>query len=622
MLLASLLALLALGLFLSRAGQRGALLLIPVLLSGIGGALLLPSGRKVPAGEPELVPLPDQVGSGACQSCHPSAYNTWYHTAHRAMTRLPHELSWDGQSSPQLPAQLSLGDAHWTLRATGEKQWEVEGPDLHQLAPFVDKKLRSGEPFSLARAAEQLPVVRRALIQVTGSQHYLVFWVAGPPGRELRLFPFVFLLAEKIWAPRSEVFLAPETEASALPSWNSNCIQCHAVSGRPGQSEGEQPTPWVHYHTQLTDRGIACEACHGPGRAHVEHFASPWRRHQAHQQKRRGEATPELHIEQPGSLSPQESSALCAQCHAYFVPQHPEEWWESGYTQRLPSHVDYEDARRLLQYQNDPESEPPAISRELSSIFWSDGTLRVGGREYHGLLDSPCFQAEPDQPSLGCLSCHQMHQSEPEPAQLLPSSQKNSECTNCHTHLPLTHSGHAEGSPGQECKNCHMPRTTYALLRATHSHRISSPSWQLTDPPSACALCHVDRSPAWLYESLSRLFPELAERSPPPPLSPEEADIPLGVRQLLSGNAAERAIYVDALVQPGTRQLVGSAWAEQLLSRLTTDPYPALRRMVERARRELAASPSEPLTPAALPPASLLDSLQAQRDDSPIVIAE
>ena len=46
-----------------------------------------------------------------------------------------------------------------------------------------------------------------------------------------------------------------------------------------------------------------------------------------------------------------------------------------------------------------------------SGSFWSDGMIRVSGREYNGLLDTPCFQRG----KMSCLSCHQMHQARGDP---------------------------------------------------------------------------------------------------------------------------------------------------------------------------------------------------------------
>ena len=38
----------------------------------------------------------------------------------------------------------------------------------------------------------------------------------------------------------------------------------------------------------------------------------------------------------------------------------------------------------------------------LKDRFWSDGMVRVTGREYNGLLDTACIQKG----KMSCLSCH------------------------------------------------------------------------------------------------------------------------------------------------------------------------------------------------------------------------
>ena len=35
-------------------------------------------------------------------------------------------------------------------------------------------------------------------------------------------------------------------------------------------------------------------------------------------------------------------------------------------------------------------------SRFIRDAFWSDGTVRVSGREYNGLIESPCFKNATD----------------------------------------------------------------------------------------------------------------------------------------------------------------------------------------------------------------------------------
>ena len=43
--------------------------------------------------------------------------------------------------------------------------------------------------------------------------------------------------------------------------------------------------------------------------------------------------------------------------------------------------------------------------------FWPDGRVRVGGREYPGIVQSACFESG----ELTCLSCHRMHQDAADP---------------------------------------------------------------------------------------------------------------------------------------------------------------------------------------------------------------
>src|SRR2546430_13546483 len=51
----------------------------------------------------------------------------------------------------------------------------------------------------------------------------------------------------------------------------------------------------------------------------------------------------------------------------------------------------------------------PIYASFAPSRYWSDGTVRVSGREYNALIESPCFSKG----AMTCLSCHSMHQSDP-----------------------------------------------------------------------------------------------------------------------------------------------------------------------------------------------------------------
>jgi formate-dependent nitrite reductase cytochrome c552 subunit len=94
-----------------------------------------------------------------------------------------------------------------------------------------------------------------------------------------------------------------------------------------------------------------------------------------------------------------------------------------------------------------------------------------------------------------------MHGREPDD-QLKPGMLGSAACTQCHGEARFTtrigeHTFHKVDSSGSECLNCHMPHTTYALLKGIRSHQIESPRVRASaryGVPNACNLCHLDRT--------------------------------------------------------------------------------------------------------------------------------
>ena len=87
----------------------------------------------------------------------------------------------------------------------------------------------------------------------------------------------------------------------------------------------------------------------------------------------------------------------------------------------------------------------------------------------------------------------------------------NEACTQCHPSIAANvtrHTNHGERSSGSACYNCHMPYTTYGLLKTIRSHTIGSPSVAETlnaGRPNACNLCHVDKTLRWTSDALATL---------------------------------------------------------------------------------------------------------------------
>ena len=522
------------------------------------------------------------------------------------------------------------------------------------MAPICTAGRRSWRtwPSAWARAIEPRRCWR-ALVLVTGSHHYQAFWVEGGEGRELRQFPFVYLLdpalaEEERWIPRRDAFLQPPDALPHVARWNANCVQCHSVGGRP--QHAEEPAPAGTYDTSVVDFGIGCEACHGPGAAHVAHYQSPLTRYV-------GRGNPRA-IVNPARLDAVRSSAACGQCHSYFVPRDAEDWWSNGFADSFRPGDDLDGSRLVLDYEVH-RGVPALLSRDLDSVFWPDGTIRVGGREYNGLVKSPCFEAASDERRIRCVSCHSMHASDPDD-QLAEGMDGARACTQCHTALAERveeHTHHRPSSPGSDCYNCHMPRTTYALLKGIRSHRITSPRVDTTPgaAPNACNLCHLDRGLSWTSHWLARWWgggshQDLATEHPateypatehpatehpatehpatehPADGAPvvEPGELPASVTWLLAGNAAQRVLLADALAWEPALAASDAGWQRDALLRALDDPYAAvryvarqsLRRLEEAAPTSRAAAPARALTPRDL------DALILQRDDTPITISE
>ncbi len=577
------------------------------------------------------------VGSAECKACHPGAYASWSHTYHKTMTRSAEFLLQEPSEGPTFPVSLDLDGATFELRIQDRKV-TVQGPDLHRIAADL-AQIRATPAASdawkrrkAASAWSNAPEVTRSIVLVTGSHHYLAFWVGGGPGSALRQFPHVYFLDERRWIPRREAFLQPPHALPYIANFNANCIQCHTVAGRPRQSEGTDVTTgifWEHYASDTADLGIACEACHGPGQQHVEHFRSPWARYRVG-----------LTAQPPGPRQAHDmfvadadhaelANAACGQCHSYFVPQNPDQWWDTGFSAAFKAGDVLTPSRTVLRASSTDQSSALAlVSAEQHSLFWSDGSIMVGGREYNGLTQSPCFTHGRSQQMISCVSCHSMHQGtrSGQIAHKWGDNQANAMCSQCHTVSP-THSRHQPDSPGALCVNCHMPKTSYALLSATRSHQITSPAPITREEhrsPQACALCHTDRPLDWLNRELGQFSSSGASQASPTQAPTE--DLPWALDQVLTGHAATRAIFVAALSSPESRDTAGDAPFAAVKETLLRDEYAAVAHMARRAQARLAGTVAGRVPRAAAafrpPSAQELRALEHKRDRRPIIVSE
>ncbi len=545
--------------------RRGGAALLGV--AGLTALALAPGERRDTAREraPKEEPRDGYVSSKACLGCHPGPYASWHRSFHRTMTQV---ASRESVLAPFAGTRLQVEGRSIDL-SERDGAYFATLPDPDLVAALSLRGVR--EP------SRDVPLVKREIVMTTGSHHYQAYWVPGARGNELRLLPVVYLLDEKRFVPRRDAFLQPPDSPSHAVRWNSNCVQCHSVGGRPEHDEASD-----RFATEAVELGIACEACHGPGRAHVERHRSPLERFARHFSDGGDDS-----IVNPARLPPDRASAICGQCHAYFVPRDEGRFWKSGFAEIFRPGEPLEGSRQVLDFERDRAGFGALVEAELESIFWRDGTIRIGGREYNALLQSKCHTGGSGERKLGCLSCHSMHDSEPAD-QLSKAGQSDRACSSCHeeqANAASAHTHHPPGSAGSRCYSCHMPYTSYALFKGIRSHRVDSPSVDneaVTGRPNACNGCHADRSLGWTADKLEEWYGISA-----PELGDAERSTSATLRALYRGNAAERALAAFALGQPDTARAIERPFQAAHLASLLDDPYSAVRLVAWKALRDM-----------------------------------
>jgi predicted CXXCH cytochrome family protein len=554
--------------------------------------------------EPAL-PAPIRSGSegfatsNACRACHPAEYASWHASYHRTMTQ---RAGTSNVASDQLRQggrlQVTSAERSVALYGRGAELW----------ASLPDPSMTSSVAPEAYETSFRTAPIRDVRVQLlTGSHRHQAFWVAGARAGELRAVPAVYLIAEQQLIPRRDAFLNPPDASEQAVRWNSNCVQCHAVAGAP-----EHDLVSDTFQSSAAELGIACEACHDQGERHVRAMQDPLARYRARSQHA-GEA-----IQNPAKLARERASEVCGRCHSYFFPKDELEWWTHGFSRSYRPGDELGRSQLLLSPEVLAQPGAPELGQSADSLFYRDGTIRIGGREHNGLVRSPCYERGQGEKKLSCLSCHSLHQSEPS-AQLAAGKAENQACTQCHSELEknvAAHTHHAPTSPGSLCYNCHMPHTSYALLGAIRSHRVDSPSFDVRtqDRPNACSLCHLEQSEAWAAAAARRWYGDepafaVARR-------PELAgDAPAGAVFALAGDAAVRAVTAAALRRHESATPALELRA-QLLQELSADDYAAVRFIASRPRAGVPETFIAPLAP------EQVARLKAARDNRPVTIAE
>ncbi|HSR41502.1 MAG TPA: tetratricopeptide repeat protein, partial [Longimicrobiales bacterium] len=270
-------------------------------------------------------------------------------------------------------------------------------------------------------------------------------------------------------------------------NWNSGCAACHSTGLRKNYS----PTSET-YATEWVDLDVACEACHGPGSAHVDRAmaaleggttggdAAPADASRADARPTPSGLPVRFEPHDPAAWAPDAATGtarphpgpdpddqldVCGRCHARRSPL----------TERFEHGAPLLDAYR------------PALLEE--GLYFADGQIRDEVYVWGSFVQSAMLRA-----GVTCNDCH-------EPHGLELRAEGNGVCTRCHVASVFDgpdHHGHPDGSEGAACVACHMPERTYMGVdpRRDHSLRVPEPAVaEAVGAPDPCTSCHVGMTP-------------------------------------------------------------------------------------------------------------------------------
>ncbi|MDG4603305.1 MAG: multiheme c-type cytochrome [Defluviicoccus sp.] len=261
-------------------------------------------------------------------------------------------------------------------------------------------------------------------------------------------------------------------------TWNFQCAECHSTELRKNYDAAKDT-----YATTWAEIDVACEACHGPGSAHVA-----WAKGErsgpngltVQFDERKGvnwtldPATGTAKRSHP-RISAKELET-CGVCHARGTKI--AEPWRPGRS-LLETHV------------------PTLLYRGL---FEADGKSLDEVYNYAPFRQSKMFVA-----GVSCSDCHDPHS-------LKLRAEGDGVCLQCHDgakFAAVSHHHHAEGSAGSRCVSCHMPVKTYMEVDPRHDHafRIPRPDESVRFGTSnACNDCHADKDAAWAAAAVERWY--------------------------------------------------------------------------------------------------------------------
>ncbi|WP_372570717.1 multiheme c-type cytochrome [Ruegeria jejuensis] len=400
---------------------------------------------------------PAYVGSSECAECHVEAASAW--------SGSHHALAWTAPSPGTVIADFD--DTSFSHDGMSVQF----GADGDQYRATVTEK---------DGVTTEYPV--HSVVGIAPLQQYLF---ETEPGR-LQSFDVVWDAEKERW-----YHLYPDQDlppddglhwTGPYKNWNARCAECHAT----GFEKNYDPNTRTYASTHA-EIGVGCEACHGPGSAHLDWAAG---REIAND----GGLLSAIGLTMDFNAGAEATVQQCATCHS-----RREAFGDGNPLPGTPYHDNYNLA--LLR----------------PGLYHADGQILDEVYVYGSFLQSKMYAS-----GVSCTNCHEAHS-----ATLIADG--NGVCTQCHSpagrkefpgltealYDDPSHHFHPMESEGAACKSCHMPEQIYMGIdgRRDHGFRIPRPDLtEETDAPDTCTDCHSDRTAEWAARTLEAWYPQSVNR--------------------------------------------------------------------------------------------------------------
>jgi len=500
------------------------------LVSSLRSPRTQPTSKTLPAGDSPVATNTDAAffatfgKSPSCKSCHEEAYANWESSHHALAER---------KLNPALDREAF--DPAWKIKHGSQISFAHATNGQFQVVTLGPRNVV--EPFTVAR-----------VLGVSPLRQYLVPF---PGGR--------FQMTELAFDPQHPDWFDVYGEEDRKPgewgywtgrgmTWNQMCAGCHNTAVRKNYSPDTDS-----YATAMAERGVGCEACHGPMADH-----NAW---QAAHPNKTGDPTVR-------KLSTEEMFSTCAACHAR----------RGDLTGNFAPRERFDDHFWLTTVDD-------------SDLFYPDGQIRDEDFEFTAFLGSRMHAG-----GVRCMNCH-------EPHTLKPRLAGNYLCILCHVsgvsnNVPqvdlATHSHHKVNDRGDVCTGCHMPQTVYMQRHARHDHGFTIPDPLLTKEfgiPNACNRCHSERTAEWSLEYVEKWYGQRMERPyrrRAQTVARARAGDHGAVEGLLKMSASDTNFYWRAVAANMLRPWIGEAKVQSALVAAAGDTNALVRVAALRALEPLA----------------------------------